>query len=218
MALKSIAARDNRLIRKAQDAVVFATQPSTAAIEAITDDTMALITIPTEWNSLGHHTEEQGLNWTREVENSDVRSHGSNEPTRRDIVSDVSGLTMTAQETKMQTLEMFHNIDLSNVEADATSGEVAFNRATTPATRYYRLLAIAQDGGGSDAIYFGRFLPRVSITDYSEQSWTKSGELQYQLTMTAYVDDTLGYAMREMWGGPGLPAVLDAMGFTQATA
>src|SRR5690606_22919109 len=162
----------------------------------------------------GHHTESEGLNWTREVENADVRSHGSQEPTRRDITSDVSGLTVIAQETKMITLEMFHNRDLSNVVADSTSGEIAYNRAVTPQTRYYRLLAVAQDGSDDDAIYFARFLPRASVTEFAEQAWSKETQLRYELTFTGYVDPDLGYAMREMIGGPGLAARLSAMGFS----
>src|SRR5690606_40053562 len=62
---------------------------------------------------LGLHTKEEGLNWSREVENSDTTSHGSQEPTRRDITSDVSGLVVIAQETKAQVLKMFNNIERS---------------------------------------------------------------------------------------------------------
>lgn len=215
MSLDSFATRDVRLIFKAMDAVVFAAPVDAAPVTAITTGPDAeLVSLDPDYVCLGHHTESEGLNWTREVENADVRSHGSQEPTRRDITSDVSGLTVIAQETKMITLEMFHNRDLSNVEADPTSGEIAYNRAVTPQTRYYRLLAVSQDGAGDDAIYFARFLPRASVTEFAEQSWSKETEMRYELTFTGYVDPDLGYAMREMIGGPGLASRLSAMGFS----
>lgn len=214
MSIATIASRQQKLIRKAQDAAIFAAPESAAAVEAITNGAAGdLVALPPAWRSLGHHTESDGINWTRDVNSDDVRSHGSSEPTRRDISSDVTGLVVLAQETKALSLEMFHNVDLSGVTPDATTKEIAFNRSRTPSTRYWRLLAVASDGQGADTIYFARFCPRASITDFAEQPWTKGDELRYPLTFTAYVDDDLGYAMREMWGGPGIAPLLADMGF-----
>lgn len=214
MSIATLAARQSKLIRKALDAVVFAAPTTAAAVTAITTGAGAtLVTLPVEYSSLGHHTEDDGINWTREVDVADVRSHGSSEPTRRDITSDVTGLVVLAQETKLQTMEMFHNVDLSTVTPDATTSEIGFNRTSQPATRYYRLLALAQDGAGADTIYFARFCPRASLTEFADQPWTKGDEVRWPLTFTAYVDDDLGYSMREMWGGPGIAALVDDMGF-----
>jgi hypothetical protein len=214
MSVGTLANRQQKLIRKAQDAAIFAAPESAAPISAITTGAGAdLITLPSAWRSLGHHTESDGISWSRDVTSDDVRSHGSSEPTRRDISSDVTGLVVLAQETKLLSLEMFHNIDLSAVTPDATTKEVVFNRSRVPSTKYWRLLAIASDGAGADTIYFARFCPRASITNYAEQPWTKADELRYPLTFTAYVDDDLGFSMREMWGGPGIAALLSDMGF-----
>lgn len=217
MTVSSIAGRKSRLIRKALDAVVFAAPMSAEPVTALTEADGSLSPLPTGYVSLGWHSEEEGLNWTREVENSDVRSHGSQEPTRRDIIQDVSGLVVVAQETKMQTLEMFNNVDLSDVTPDPTTGEIQFSRSTTPTTRYYRILTVAQDGAGDDTVYFARFLPRASVTEYAEQSWSNQTEVQYNLTLTAYVDETEGYAVREFWGGPGIFDLLEDMGFPVAS-
>lgn len=214
MSVATLAARQNALIRKAQDAAIFIAPTTVAAVTAIT--TLAagdLIALPVGWDSLGHHTEDDGINWTRAVDTAETRSHGSSEPTRRDITSDVTGIVVLAQETKQATMELFHQVDLSAVTPDATTGEIGFNRPRTPSTKYYRLLAIAQDGAGTDTLYFGRFCPRVSITEFADQPWTKGDELRWPLTFTAYVDDTLGYSMREMWGGPGIDTLSTAMGF-----
>ncbi|MEU5259021.1 hypothetical protein [Amycolatopsis sp. NPDC021455] len=214
MSIGTLAARQQKLIRKAQDAAIFAAPESADPITAITTGSGGdLITLPTAWRSLGHHTESDGINWTRDVSSDDVRSHGSSEPTRRDISSDVTGLVVLAQETKLLSLEMFHNVDLTAITPDSTTHEVAFNRSRVPSTRYWRLLAVASDGAGEDTIYFARFCPRAAISDYAEQPWTKGDELRYPLTFTAFVDDDLGYAMREMWGGPGIASLLADMGF-----
>lgn len=187
------------------------------AVTTTTPGNYALAALPSGYVSLGWHTKDDGLTWSRDVETSDVTSHGSNEPTRRDIVSDISGLQMNAQETKLRTLELYENVDLTTVVPAATSGEIAWNRATSPATRYYRLLAVGQDGAGTDAIYIARFCPRAMISEFGEQTWSDQNELIYPLTWSATVDSTLGYAMRTMIGGPGLRSRLVAMGFPAAT-
>jgi hypothetical protein len=218
VSVESIAARQSKLIRKALDAVILIGPNDATPVASITAGaTRELATIPAAYRSLGHHTEDDGINWSRDVNTEEVRSHGSQEPTRRDITSDVTGLHVIAQETKALTLELFHGVDLSAVTPAATTGEIAFNRARVASTRYFRLLAVSQDGEGDDLLYFARFLPRVSITDFAEQAWTKGTELQYDFTFTAYVDGDLGYAMREMWGGPGITALSEDMGFTTPT-
>jgi hypothetical protein len=216
MSIASVAARQSKLIRKAQDAVVFAAPFSATAVVSLTTGAGADLTaLPSGYVSLGHHTEDDGINWTREVDTADVRSHGSSEPTRRDITSDVTGIVVLAQESKLQTMEMYHNVDLSTVTPAATTNEIAFSRTSQPATRYYRLFALASDGGGEDTIYFGRFCPRASISEYADQPWTKGDEVRWPLTFTAFVDDDLGYSMREFWGGPGIAALLEDMGFEE---
>jgi hypothetical protein len=214
MSVDTVAQRRARLIRKAQDAVIFAAPESAAPVTALTTGASAdLAPLPTDYEALGHHTEDDGINWTRDVNSEDVRSHGSQEPTRRDITSDVRGLVVLAQETKRLTMELFNSVDLSALTPDATTKEIKYSPARTPQTKYYRLLAVGQDGAGADTIYFARFCPRASVTDYDDQPWTKADEVRWPLTFTAYVDDTLGYAMTEFWGGPGIADLISDMGF-----
>lgn len=175
-----------------------------------------LSALPTGYVSLGWHTKDDGLSWGRDVQAEEVTSHGSVEPTRRDITSDTMTLALNAQESKLKTFELYHNISLTSVTPTAGTGEIAFNRATAPATSYYRVLAVAQDGSGTDAIYIARFLPRAIVSEIGEQAWNSENEIVYPLTFTATVDNTLGYAMREFWAGPGLKTRLVTMGFPAA--
>lgn len=210
----SLAARKQALIRVAQDAALFAGPSTVAAITALTTGASgALAPLPTGWGSVGHHTEADGIDWTRKVTTSDVKSHGSHQPTRRDITEDVTDLKVLGQESKRMTQELFHSVNLSTVTPDATTHEIGFNTAVVASTTYYRLMAIASDGSGPDTIYFARFCPRASVTNFGSQPWKKGEELRYEFTFTAYVDDTLGFSMREMWGGPGIASLLDDMGY-----
>lgn len=166
--------------------------------------------VPTGYKPVGLVTKDDGAAWSREQDAVDVESLGYGEPTRRDVTKDVSGLAFTMQESKKTTMELYHGLDLSAVATD-TDGNFYFDKATLPAQRHYRVLAIGKDGDGPDAVYVVRWLPDAQITENGEQAWTDGEELKYPATFTAYTDEKIGTSLREIWGGPGLNHV--AMGF-----
>lgn len=208
-------------IRKSLDAVVLiapiASDPVTSITTGASSDLVDFSTINADYISLGRHTKDDGLSWSRDINTSDVTSQGAVEPTRRDITTDTVTLQVSLQETKRQTLELVNSVDLSALTPTATTGEVDFNRSTTPQTNYLRLVALGQDGFGTNRIYFARFLPRAMVSGVDAQVWSDTNELRYVVTFTATVDDILGYSLREMWGGPGWKATLTDMDFPAAT-
>ena len=209
--------RQQQLIRKALNGSIWvaaddATVPTSLTTGASSDPAA----LPTGYEDVGYITKDDGATWARDQDTSDTTSWGAFEPTRRDITSDVTTLAFTMQETKKVSLELAYGVDLSGVEGDATTGEVAFNQATSASTIYRRFLAIFADGVGADAVYIGRFCPRMAITSVDEQQWTDGQELRYGVTATAFVDPTLGYSVRHLFGGPGWKAQLEAAGFELA--
>lgn len=192
--------------------------PITAALPAAltTGTTSDLATLPTGYKDLGLVTKADGLSWSRAVDTAETTSWGFSDPTRRDITSDVTSLQLTAQETNIQTLGLYNNVDLSTITPDVTTGEVSFSQPLRSATRFYRLFAISIDGVGADAIYIGRLLPRALVSDRGDQAWTDADELAYQLTVTATPDTAAGYSVRHFFGGPGWKALLTKMGFPAA--
>lgn len=198
-----IKGHNNDRIRKVLEMALFAKRYDSAdeAPTQIWDGTQ--LVLPAGYTPIGLTTKEDGATWTREQETSDVTSHGYAEPTRRDILSDVSGLKFTAQETHLMTLEMDKGVDLSAVTADA-KGNVVIDKPSRPAPLLWRILAVGKDGAGPDAIYVVRWLPRAQVSESAEQKWSEDEELRYGLTLTGYNDRAVGTAMREIWGGPGL--------------
>jgi hypothetical protein len=202
-------------IRKILEMAIFI-KPVDDADTAITKvwggDTAGL-TVPAGYLPVGMVTKDDGATWTRDQESSDVTSYGYAEPVRRDILSDVTGLSFTMQESKKTTMELFHGLDLSTVTTDTAlnGGSFYFDKASRPAQRKYRVLALGKDGDGPDAIYVARWLPNAQITENGEQAWSEGDEVKYPATFTAYTDSTFGTSFREIWGGPGLDHA--AMGF-----
>lgn len=200
--------RQQTLVRKPLSFAIFLAPYSTTLPATLTSGASSLPeALPTGYLDVGLLDKEAAASWTRETENSDVMAVGVSEPVRRDITGDVSGLSFTALESKKLTFELAYNVNLTGTTPDATTGEIAFNQATQPSTTYYRLFAIAADGVGADQFLFARSMPRVSVTEVSEQTWNDSEALTYGITVTAFTDPVAGYSVRHLWGGPAWKAL-----------
>ncbi len=212
--LQAMKAANSDLIRKLLDAVVLIAPMSAAIPAAFTMGASATLqAMPTEYESIGWLTKDDALTFSRETEMAEVTSHGSTEPTRRDITSDVSGLQITAQETKKTTLELYNNVDLSSVTPTAITGELSFNRSIQPVTRYRRLVVIGQDGDGDDTFYNIIVMPRAMISEVGESTFSDENERVFPLTFNATPDPILGFSYREILAGPGAKSRMEAMGF-----
>lgn len=218
MSLDVIKQKKSDLIRKSLDAAVFVAPFSTALPTTLVDTTNALQPLPTGFVDLGHLSQDSGVSYSKESEISEVLSLGALEPTRRDVTSNNSTMTVVAQETNKRTLELYTGVDLTNVKGAVTTGEVAFSESTRPSLKYWRVLSVAQDGPVGEEIYFGRLFTRASITEVGEVAYSAEDPVQYELTFASSVDDTAGFSVKYFFAGPGWDALLVAAGFTKATA
>lgn len=168
--------------------------------------------------NLGWLSKSDGITFPREVEQADVESFGAQEPTRTDITRDVTSATFRCQETNKQVLELFHNLDLSETTPDA-NGELSFDQPTSPETVYRRFIYIGKDGDGDNAKYIAKIMPRATVSEYTEQTWSNESELSYGLTVKATQGENEGerFALRHVFGGPGFADLYENMGFTQGS-
>lgn len=169
------------------------------------------------YSNLGWLSKSEGITFPREVELADIESFGSQEPTRSDISSDVTSATFTCQETNKQVLEMFHNVDLDDVMPDPETGELSFDQPAQPETVYRRIIYIGKDGNDQNAKYIAKIMPRATVSEFTEQTWSNESELSYGLTVKATQDEDANFALRHIFGGPGFADLYENMGFTEAT-
>jgi len=204
-----------QLIRKGLTGSVFvAPYSSDDEIDKLLDTDGSLLALPADYTDVGVISKDQGVSWSRDVDFADVESLGYAEPTRRDVISDVTGIEFTMQETKAKALELYEGVSLDDVVGTAAGDDhmnITFDKPDRPAALYYRVLALFKDGEGADAFYFAKWLPRCSVTDRSEQSWQEGEEVQYGVTMTAFNDPVVGTAVRTLLGVPDTAGTL--MGF-----
>ncbi|KAB2344879.1 phage tail tube protein [Actinomadura rudentiformis] len=211
----ALAVRKNQLIRKALNGSVFVAPISSPAITKLTDPSDRLLApLPPGYEDLGWAGDD-GHQFGRDVDSSNVTAFGATEPVRTDINSDIGTLQVTALETKALTIGLYLGKDMRNVDPDPISGEVSIRKPARPSTLYYRVLALAVDETADGEIYVARFYPRMKVTDYAEQSFQSGDDdpITYGLTFTASTDATLGYSQDDLFGGPGWAALSSEMGF-----
>lgn len=215
--------KQNELIRKALDGSVFLAPIAALPIVNLTTATgtapnqvISLTELPEDWDDLGWLSGD-GAAFSRDVSSSEVTSWGSVTPTRSDVVTDTSTLTVTAQETKLLTIGLATGADLQSVLAAKGTGEVSIAKPTRPKSKHYRALSLAVDEGDAGEIYIARFLPRAKVSSYAEQSFGQGDDpITWGVTLTGETDSDLGYSERWIFGGPGWRALLPDMGFTEA--
>jgi hypothetical protein len=215
------ALRDKKteLIRKARDGSVFIAPTSATAITTLTTGAGADLTpLPTGYVDLGWISSD-GASYARETEVSEVTSFGSVEPTRSDTTSDTITLSVTAQETKLETLALYTGADIGGIEANITTGEVQIAKPARPGFRHYRLFGLFVDDGDDGEIYIARFMPRARVTEIGEQAFTDGDDpISYPVTFTGIEDSALGYSHKWYFGGPGWQSLLESMNIPDASA
>lgn len=200
-------------VRKVLEAVAFLAPYTADAIDALTDVSGALQTLPADYVPVGLVTKD-GYTFGGDTTTEPVDALGYAQPVREDITGYTRTVTFTAYEVfRKDLLSLVYAMDLDAV-TQAASGEITFDRPTLPEQRFYRLIVIGKDGAGATEIYRGKFFPRVSLTSIPEEAWNNQA-LQFPVTLSTYVDDVLGTGEREFIAGPGAAADT-GLGFTPA--
>lgn len=190
---------------KALGGIIYKSALTTAIPAAFTQNsTSDLIQLdPAAWFRLGLLTQKDGVTFARSLKQDDEPSWGYDEPSRSDISQDVTSAAFTMQEVNRYALELYHAVDLSTTHPDATTGEVQFNKPQLTVPIYQRLIFLAVDGVGTDRRYQFKVMPRAHMTAVKDEAWSQSSVTTFPLTITATVDPSLGYSVRNVLAGPG---------------
>lgn len=192
------------LMFKALGGFIVAAPMATAVPTSFTTGATAdLIQLPTAYKRLGLLSKKDGIDFSRALKTDDEESFGFNEPTRTDITSDVTSAKFTLQQTTRTALELNDFVDLSAVTPDAVTGEISYNKPAIASPVYYRVIFVAVDGAGTDRRYRIKVMPRAQVTAVGDESWNNANATAFSLTLKATVDTVLGYAVRNVFAGPG---------------
>ncbi|MFI5775982.1 hypothetical protein [Nocardia sp. NPDC051570] len=206
------------LLLKPLDAAVFLAPWYTPVPARFTDATGVLQTLPADYKSVGLIDKKSGVAFARNVTAAPIESYGELEPSRNDITGDTTTIEFEPQQTNALTLALTTSANIAAVKADAQSGEVFFAQPSSEQITYYSAIVIAKDGNDAAPIYVFKVLPKVAVTKYAGEQWTATNILSQKLTLTAFKDDTAGYAVAHGFGGAGWKKLLTKAGIATAPA
>lgn len=213
------AGRNSDYIRKTLDAVVFVAPIGTTPPTTLTAGaSSALQALPAGYKNVGWMDASNAVNLATGVTASPVDSFGSLYPTRSDITKVTQTIAVTLQETQAVTMGLYSQVDMTAINSNTTSGEIAYSDPVRPSIIFYRLWILWTDLTGTDVIYGAMNFPRVSVTALADQKLTAGIDAMTRgVTFTSYPDATLGFARRNYLGGPGIQSRAIAMGFSAGT-
>lgn len=214
-----IARHQRELILKPNEAHVFGMPMSVPPIESITTGAGSTLgELPEGAWDFGLLLKDDAITLTREMERADINAIGYSNPVRSDFTSDISGMTFTGLETNRHNIENNLGVDLSQMEADPETGEIAFDQPAVATIRRQRYLMLSKANAGVDTIYIGRLFYAGEVAEMGEQTITDGeGSLTYPTTVNAMVDTEHGVSVRHFFGGPGWVRLLEEAGFKPGT-
>jgi hypothetical protein len=157
----------------------------------------------TGWFDLGFSTAD-GVTFARNVSGDDVTGWQSRNVLRHDVTADGYTAQFTQMETKPSVLALVNNLPLGSLSLTSSAG---INFARPQATSVYRTaIFYGADGIGAQANYCAIMFPYCSVTDFGDVQLSPGGVTQYQLTITAFVDQFMQADSRVWYDGPGFRA------------
>jgi len=213
---KDIRHKQAELIRKALDGSVFIAPLRQAVPTTLTTYTAGppvvidLTPLPAPWQDIGWVTND-GIQSSVSSESSAITSFGSVSPTRTDVTSESSTVTVAMQETKALTLGLYIGVDWTTLTRTADTLESDIKKALRPTSRVYRLMRISVDENEFGEIYIAQFFPRAKVTGRADMNMAGGDQaLTWGVTFTAEEDSTAGYSERWMFGGAGWAGLTNA--------
>lgn len=202
-------------IRKYTSAFIAVAPLSADPVKTLMDATEGtkLAALPANYMPLGLIKKDDGIEFSRDTDTSDVESLGYAAPTRKDIIKDDASLKFTLQENTKMAEQLYNGIDLTSITPNETSGEVSFANPTTPATMYYRFLIVGRDGSGDQEFFKAWYIPRGQISEVDSLSFSAEDEHAYNLTLTATPDPKEKFAVKTFLGGSGFKAAAEELGW-----
>ena len=192
-------------VRKALNVLAFVAPITTAVPDALTGASGAMKQLSADWTPLGIFTTDGG-EITPDVSVDDVDGLGYAEPVRSDLTKATKTIKLNIFELfRKEMLSLTHGIDLSQVKANATTGEVVFDDPLLPSIPEKRLLLVAADGPADDEWLMGWCFTRAKLISMPTISLKATDPITGDLEFKAFADETAG-----------LPQLLRRLGDAQA--
>ena len=201
-------------VRRALNVLAFVAPLTAAVPDALTGASGAMKQLSADWTPLGIFTTDGG-EITPDVSVDDVDGLGYAEPVRSDLTKATKTIKLNIFELfRKEMLSLTHGIDLSQVKANATTGEVVFDDPLLPSIPEKRLLLVAADGPADDEWLMGWCFTRAKLVSMPTSSLKSTYPITGDSGFTAFADEAAGTACRNYYGGSAMLKHRDITGFS----
>ena len=201
-------------VRKALNVLAFVAPITTAVPDALTGASGAMKELSADWTPLGIFTTDGG-EITPDVSVDDVDGLGYAEPVRSDLTKATKTIKLNIFELfRKEMLSLTHGVDLSQVKANATTGEVVFDDPLLPSIPEKRLLLVAADGPADDEWLMGWCFTRAKLVSMPTIGLKATDPITGDLEFKAFAAEAAGTACRNYYGGSAMLKHRDITGFS----
>lgn len=216
--LLELKGKNDALVMNARDWAVLAHvwEPGCPYMPAnLTDASGILQDLPTGWNQIGEIQKAAGVNITPDTQTSPIEGYGSSNPRRTLVTSETFAIDFYAQEWRKQNLSMWHNTDLSSVNATPGQGFKA-RKTSQLGLQYYSILLLGLDGTPGNEIYIWFEFGKTAVTQRQAMAGQQNAELGMPLTLNVFEDSEWGALYDFGVAGPGFDDIAVDAGFLSA--
>lgn len=173
-----------------------------------------LLALPSTAKSAGIIEKSAGVSLAQDMSSNDIEGYGEADPVRT-IISKRS-ITFEADflETNKVVLEKYWGTVFSDDNlAVSAQGGVTIEAPTLPKNIFYRAYLVGLDDVNGNDLYTYYIMPRVKLTNVSNQDSKDDGAVSYKMTFQAFRDSSVGFSVVQGWCGPGWRSLVHKTGF-----
>lgn len=187
---------------------------SNDAVTTLEDAATGDLDIPVTAESAGIIEKSAGVSMTHEMDSTDIEGYGEAEPVRTIISKRSVQFEAKFLETNKTVLEKFWGTVFDDTNLDVSEhGGVTIKAPTLPKNTFYRAYLVATDDVNGEDLYAYYIMPRIKLTNVSNQDSKDNEAVGYTLTFQAFRDNNAGFSVLQGWCGPGWRKLVHKTGF-----
>lgn len=207
----------NDLVLSNQHFAVLFDSSVNAAVTTLENPSDGSLLLPTTAETAGIIEKGAGVALTHDMSSKDIEGYGEADPVRTIISKRSVKFEADFLETNKTVLEKFWGtvFDSDNLTISAQGG-VVLEAPTLPKNVFYRAYLVGLDDVNGNDLYSYYIMPRVKLTDVSNQDNKDDGAVSFKMTFQAFRDAGLGFSVAQGWCGPGWRSLVHKTGFVAA--
>lgn len=204
----------NDLVLSNQHFAVLFDSSLNPAVTSLENPSDGLLSVPSTAQSAGIIEKSAGVSLAQDMTSTDIEGYGEADPVRTIISKRSISFEADFLETNKVVLEKYWGTVFADDNmAVSAQGGVTIEAPTLPKNIFYRAYLIGMDDVNGQDLFTYYIMPRVKLTNVSNQDQKDDGAVSYRMTFQAFRDAGVGFSVVQGWCGPGWRSLVHKTGF-----